>query len=119
MKILHSRPAHKRFSGHNLPRRVTSADAPPAAVNRALRREWVAIVNAALKYTGDPDAALRAGAEMLAAALDLDAKIAGLAGRRHGLPVATPLNLPAGAIRLRARGDDDSAIEAILAGAMP
>jgi hypothetical protein len=121
MHIRHSRLSRKPGTSHNLPRRFRPADAPPAAVNRSLRREWAAVANAALNRTGDPDAAQRAGAEMLAAALDMDSRVAAIARRaRKGRPPLDRVShLPTGAIRRRARGDDDSAIEAILAGATP
>jgi hypothetical protein len=84
----------------NHPERFTLADAPPAASNRALRRTWVAEANAALRRTGDPDAARRAAAEALVAALDLDHRIARarLGEDRRGLPTPA-ITLPRDANR--------------------
>jgi hypothetical protein len=61
---------HSRRFRNNVLRHFRTAHAPPAASNRSLRREWAAVANAAPKRTGDPDAAMWAGAEMLAAALE-------------------------------------------------
>lgn len=95
--------------------RFTPANAPPAASNRALRREWAAVANRVLRATRDPDAARRAGAEMLVAALDCDALLQG--GRR----IRSLVNLPT-ANRRRARNHDGAAnraAEAILAEGRP
>jgi hypothetical protein len=113
--------SHFCQSGNNVVRHFLPLDAPLAASNRALRREWAAVANATLRRTGDADAAQLAGAETLTAALDLDARTTepGRRDRKGRAPGFTSLiSLPA-AISRRARGDDDSAIEAILAGARP
>jgi hypothetical protein len=110
-------------SGNNVLRDFRPAHAPPATSNRALRREWAAVANTSVRRTGDPDAAQRAGAEMLAAALDLDARSTepGCRDRKGRAPGFTSLiSLPA-AVSRRARGEGDltRAVEAILTGAMP
>jgi hypothetical protein len=114
---------HSRESGNNVLRHFGPAHAPPAASNRALHREWAAVANASLRRFGDPDAAQRAGAEMLAAALDPDAPNTEprRRDRKDRAPGFTSLiSLPATVSR-RARGEGDvnRAVEAILAGAVP
>jgi hypothetical protein len=110
--------ANSRKPGSNLPPSFTIADAPPAASNRALRRLWMAEANRILRRTGNPDAARRAAAEILVAALDCDAfvlQIARVAG--EGVPV----NLPILAKR-RGRNRDgaaDRVAEMVLAGGRP
>lgn len=97
----------------------TVADAPPAAINRALRREWAAVANRTLRGTGDPDAARRAGAEMMVAALECDALVQ--RSRRRTRGCAVPVNVAAAAKR-RSRNCDqeaDRAVDVILAGERP
>jgi hypothetical protein len=114
---------HSCQSGNNVLRHFRPVDAPLAASNRALRREWAAIANTSLRRTGDPDAAQCAGAEMLAAALDLDARAAepGRRDRKGQAPGFTSLiSLPAAVSRhARSEGDLTRAVEEILAGAIP
>jgi hypothetical protein len=105
-------------AARNLPTRFTPADAPPAAVNRTLRRSWAAEANRELRRTGEPDAARRAGAKILVAALDCDV-IAFQSVRAAGARV--PVNLPVAAKR-REHNIDGAAnrvAEVILAGGRP
>ena len=62
-------------SRNNVLRHFRPAHAPPAASNRALRRESAAVANATLRCTGDSDAAQRPGT------------VADLATRAAGMPV--------------------------------
>jgi hypothetical protein len=113
-----ARRADARKSGDNLPARFTPADAPPAAVNRTLRRSWAAEANRVLRPTGDPDAARRAGAKILVAALDCDAIVYQI-GRAAN--AAVPVNLPIAARRREHNidGAPDRFAEIILAGGRP
>ena len=103
----------------NVPRRFTSADAPPAASNRALRRLWAAEANRTLRATRDLDDARRAGAEMLLAALDCDAAV--YRHRRQTGACTVPVNLPSAASERghNCDGAGDRAVAAILAGERP
>jgi hypothetical protein len=51
---------------------VHASQAPRAASSRAVRRAWSSEFNRVLRQTGDLDQARRAGAELIAAALDCD-----------------------------------------------
>jgi hypothetical protein len=114
-----SRPpaAHKLIG--NVPRRFTAADVPPAAVNRELRRLWAAVANRTFRRTGGADAARRAGAEILVAALDCDALVYRTLRLTRARTV--PVNL---AVSAKQRGHNcdgagDRAVAAILAGERP
>ena len=105
-------------SGSNPPRPFTAADAPPAAVNRALRRACVAEANRMLRRTDDPDAARRAGADVLVAASNCNT-IACQAGKATKAAVSISLPIAATRRERNRNGEADRVVEANLAGERP
>jgi len=115
-------PPDRQASLTRSPRRQFSpADAPPAAYNRQIRRTWAAIANQTLRRTGSFDAARRAGAAEVMAALDCDGiaqRIRHQKGALAGIPDAKAFTFP-GDVKARSQGGgtSDRVIEQILAGA--
>lgn len=102
----------------NSPTQFTTADAPPAAANRALRRAWAARANAVLRHTGNPDAARQAAVKVLVAALDCD-DIAYRAIRRTNGDGPINLDIAAKRREVNLDGAADRIADIILAGGRP
>lgn len=105
---------------------VIATDAPRAAFSRGVRRAWAAEVNRVLRETGDRERACKAGAVLIASALDCDAishrvADAGWWGRWGTVLPAAAVTLPrdAEARRLNRDGTLDRMVEAILRDQAP
>jgi hypothetical protein len=103
------------FTRRNSLRRVSPSDAPRAARSRLMRRAWAAEVNRVIRRTGNPDAALRAGAGLIMAAIDCDAAAAAHVAKAGGR-TAPPLTLPMAARHRKDNDNDagDRVVDAIL-----